>query len=62
MEPPKDDAYEHVKSNLFIFLRERIPFGRDDIDEIQYDSFVEQHTLPFIKNIVVNLKYRIKKS
>ena len=57
MEPPKHDAYEHMKSNLFTFLRERIPFGKDDIDEIQYDPFVEQYRQPFIKkNIVVNLK------
>ena len=43
MEPPKDDADEHITSNLCTFLRKRIPFGRDDLDKIQYDPFVEQH-------------------
>ena len=56
MEPPKDDAYEHVKSNLFIFLRERIPFGRDVLDEIQYYSFVQHYKLQFIKKYCSQFK------
>ena len=46
----KDNAYEHIKSNLFIFLKTKIPFGRYDLDEIQYGPFVEQYKQPFINN------------
>ena len=43
MERPKDNAYGNMKSNLFIFLKTKIPFGRYDLDEIQYGPFVEQY-------------------
>ena len=56
MEPPKDDAYEYMKSNLFTFLRERIPFGRDVLDEIQYYSFVQHYKLQFIKKYCSQFK------
>ena len=45
----KDEAYEHMKSNLFTFLITKIPFGRDDLDEIQYYPFVELYKQAFIK-------------
>ena len=49
IESHKGEAYEHVKSNVFTFLREKIPFGRDVLDEIQYYPFVQHHKLYFIK-------------
>ena len=52
IESHKDEAYEHMKSNLFIFLREKIPFGRDDLDEIQYYPFVQHHKLQFVKKLL----------
>ena len=58
MEPPKDDAYEHIKSNWFTFLKERIPFERNDLDEIQYDPFVEQYKQPFIKKYCSQFKIK----
>ena len=60
MEPPKDNAYEHMKSNLFIFLKAKIPFGRYDLDEIQYHSFVEQYKQPFITNYCGRFKIKEK--
>ena len=63
IESPKDEAYEHMKSNLFTFLREKIPFERGFFYKIQYYPFVQHYKQQFIKkSIVVNLKYRIKKS
>ena len=49
IESPKDDAYAHMKSNFFTFLRETNPVGRYDLDERQYDPFVQQHKRQFIK-------------
>ena len=61
IESPKDKVYERMKSNLFTFLRERIPFGRDDLDEIQYDPFVQHHKLQFIKYYCSEFKISNKK-
>ena len=49
IEPTKDESYEHMKSNLFTFLKTKIPFGKDDLDVIQYDPFVEQYKQSFIQ-------------
>ena len=51
-----------MKSNLFTFLREKKSFGRDDLDEIKYYSFVEQHKLPFIKKYCSQFKILNKKN
>ena len=62
IESPRDEAYEHMKSNLFTFLREKNLFGRDNLDEIQYFSFVQHHKLQFIKNYCSEFKISNKKS
>ena len=59
IESPKDEAYEHMKSNLFTFLRKKIPFGRDNLDEIQYFPFVQYHKLQFIKKYCSEFKISI---
>ena len=38
-----------MKSNLFTFLKTKIPFGIDDLDLIQYDPFVEKYKHLFIR-------------
>ena len=40
IESPKDDAYEHTKTNLFTFLINKIQFVRDVLDKKQYFNFV----------------------
>ena len=47
-ESTKNEAYEHMKSNLFTFLKTKIPLGKDDLDVIQYDPFVEQYKQSFM--------------
>ena len=37
-----------MKSNLFTFLRKKIPFGRDVLDKIQYYPFVQHYKQQFI--------------
>ena len=54
----KDETYEHIKSNLFTFLKIKIPVGRDDLDLIQYDPIVERYKQSFI-TIYCN-KFKIK--
>ena len=39
----KDAIYEHMESYLFKFLKTKIPFGADDLELIQYYSFVKKH-------------------
>ena len=38
-----------MKSNLFTFLRENIPVGRDVLNKIQYYPFVQHLKLQFIR-------------
>ena len=57
----KDEAYEHMKSNLFTFLKTKIPFGRDDLNLIQYDPFVEQYKQSFITTYCNKFKIKDKK-
>ena len=54
----KDEVYEHMKSNLFTFLKTKIPFGTNDLNLIQYGPFVGQYKQSFI-TIYCN-KFKIK--
>ena len=40
IESPKDDAYEHMKTHLFIFRMNKVPFGIYVLDKIHYYPFV----------------------
>ena len=50
-----------MKSNLFTFLREKIPFGRDVLDKIQYYPFVQHYKQQFIKKNCSEFKISNKK-
>ena len=62
IESPKDEAYEHMKSNLFTLLREEIQFGRYALDKIQYYPFLQHHKLQFIRKYCSGFKILNKKS
>ena len=57
----KDEAYEHMKSNLFTFLKTKIPLGIDDLDLIQYDPFVELYKQSFITTYCNTFKINNRK-
>ena len=40
---PKDDAYGHMKKNVFTFIINKIPFGRDDRYKIHYYPFMQHY-------------------
>ena len=39
----EDTAFQNMKKQLYMFLINKIPFGKDDLDTIQYYSFVKKH-------------------
>ena len=43
IESPKDDAYEHMKTHLFTFLKNKFPFVREVFNKIHYYPFVQPH-------------------
>ena len=44
----EDKAFDHMKKHLFIFLINKIRSGKDDLDTIQYYSFVKNYKTTFV--------------
>ena len=44
----QDKVYEHMKKHIFSFLINTISFGKNDLETIQYYSFVKKHKIKFV--------------